>query len=113
MKPVPKDSENKELEERQNDYLFKAQIASFVAREEKYLTNKGKAFALIYGQCNKALQHKLQLRKDFETEIKGDPIKLLDAISIHSMSYVENKYPFSTALDAIKNYINLKQIEDK
>ena len=58
-----------------------------MAREEKYLANKGKAFALIYGQCNKALQHKLQARKDFETEIKENPIKLLDAISEHSMSY--------------------------
>ena len=110
---VPKGTENKELEERQNEYLFKAQITAFVAREEKYAANKRKAFALIYGQCNKALQHKLQARKDFESSIKGDPIKLLDAISEHSMSYVENKYPYSTAQDAIKNYINLKQIEDE
>ena len=110
---MPKDSENQELEERHNDYLFKAQITSFVACEGKYLANKGKAFALIYGQCNKALQHKLQARKNFGDGIKGDPIKLLDAISKHSMSYMENKYPYSTALDAIKNYINLKQIDDE
>ena len=113
LKPVSKDSADKELETRQSEYLFKAQIASFVSREEKYIVNKGKAFALIYGQCNKALQHKLQAGKDFEEVIKGDPIKLLDVISEHSMSYVENKYPFSTALDAIKNYINLKQTDDE
>ena len=29
------------------------------------------------------------------------------------MSYVENKYPFSTVLDTIKNYINLKQTDDE
>ena len=103
LKLVSKDRASKELEEKQNKYLFKAQIASFVAREEKYVANKGKAFAVIYGQCNKALQHKLQARKDFENVIKGNPIKLLDAIAEHSMSYVENKYPYSTALDAIKN----------
>ena len=113
LRIVPDDSENKELEEKQNEYLFKAQIASFIAREEKYVANKGKVFAVIYGQCNKALQHKLQARKDFKDVIKGDPIKLLDAIAEHSMSYVENKYPYSTALDAIKNYINLKQIDDE
>ena len=112
LKQVSEDAEDKELEQRQNEYLFKAQIAAYVARQEKYVANKGKAFALIYGQCNKALQHKLQARKEYESEIKGDPIRLLDAISEHSMSYVENKYPFSTALDAIKNYINLKQTED-
>ena len=62
---------------------------------------KGKAFALIYGQCNKALQHKLQLRVDYEDKIKGDPIKLL------------YKYPYSTAVDAIKNYFNLKQTDNE
>ena len=97
---------------RQNNYLFKAQNASFVAHEEKYIANKGKAFALIYGQCNKALQHKLQAWKDFKDVIKSNPIKLLDAISEHSLSYMENKYPFSTGLDAIKNYINLKQCQE-
>ena len=84
-----------------------------MVHEEKYIANKGKAFTLIYGQCNKALQHKLQARKDFEAGIKGDLIKLLDAIAEHLMSYVENKYPYSTSLDATKNYINLKQIDDE
>ena len=46
-------------------------------------------------------------------EMKGNLIKILDAIAKHSMSYMENKYPHSIAVDAIKNYINLKQTEDK
>ena len=50
LKVVPKEAENKELQDLQNEYLFKAQITAFVAREEKYIANKGKAFALIYGQ---------------------------------------------------------------
>ena len=49
----------------------------------------------------------------FDDEIKGKPIKLLDAIAEHTMSYVKNKCPLSTALDPIKNYINLKQIDDE
>ena len=57
--------------------------------------------------------YKLKSQVDYESNIKGDPIKLLDAISEHSMSYVENKNPFSTTVDAIKNYINLKQTEGK
>ena len=103
----------KALEEKQNEILYRALVATYVARMDKYIANKGKAFALIIGQCNKALQHKLQSRVDYETTIKGDPIKLLDAISEHSMSYVENKYPYSTTVDAIKNYINIKQTEDE
>ena len=55
--------------------------------KDKCHANKGKAHALIYSQCNKAMQHKLQLRTDYESTVKGDPIKLLDAMSEHSMSY--------------------------
>ena len=40
LKPVSKDSANKELEERQNDYLFKAQITLFVARKENISQTK-------------------------------------------------------------------------
>ena len=90
LEPVQQDNPNKEIKEKQNELLYKARVTAYVAREEKYVANKGKAYALIYGQCNKALQHKLQLRTDFEDVIKGNLIKLLDAISEHSMSYMEN-----------------------
>ena len=113
LRAVAAGSANEELEARENEFLYKAQITAYVAREEKYQANKGKAFALIFGQCNKALQHKLQSRTDFEPEIKGNPFELLNAISEHLMSYMENKYPFSIAIDAVKNYINLKQTVDE
>ena len=31
----------KELEAKENEFLYKAQVAVFVAREEKYAANKG------------------------------------------------------------------------
>jgi hypothetical protein len=57
-----------------------------------YTTNKRKAFALIYEQCHKTLQSKLKARANYDTEIKGVPIKMLQAIQEHTLSYQENWY---------------------
>ena len=45
--------ENRELE-----ILYQAQITVYMKRSNTYDSNKGRAFALIYGQCNKAMQSK-------------------------------------------------------
>ena len=92
----------KELDDtarRQMEMLYEAEIKSFVERKNMYEANRGKAFAFIYGQCNKVLQSKLQTRTDYDSEVKGNPIKLLNAIEEHSMSYVEHKYETSIVLD--------------
>ena len=67
---------------------------------------------MLYKQCNKAMQTKLQSRKDYKA-LKGDPFKLLEAIKEHSVSYQENKYPLNSITDAIRNLVNLKQKEDE
>jgi hypothetical protein len=74
---------------------------------------KGKAFALLFAQCNKALQNKIMSRADYEeVDIKGDPIDLLDAIEEHAMSYMENKYDALIVLESLKSLFSLKQRED-
>jgi hypothetical protein len=60
--------------------IFEVQVRVFVARQAMYTTNKRKAFALIYEQCNKTLQSKLKARANYDTEIKGNPIKMLQTI---------------------------------
>ena len=60
LQAVSPNSTNKELEAKQYEILYRALVAQYVSRVDKYNENKGKAFALIIGQCNKALQHKLQ-----------------------------------------------------
>ena len=98
---------------REVEMMYEAEIKSFVDRKQIYMNNLGKAYAFILGQCNKALQNKLYARTDYESKIKGDPIKLLKAIEEHSMSYVENRYKTSTVLDSMKNFVNLKQHNDE
>ena len=106
----------KELDEtakHQMELLYQAEIKSFVKRKNMYDTNRGKAFAFIYGQCNKVLQSKLQTCTDYDSEVKGNPIKLLNATEEYSMSYVENKYETSIVLDSLRNFINLRQKQDE
>ena len=54
------DESLKVRENRQYEMLYEAEIQVFVQRKQIYQSNKGKAYALIWGQCNKALQNKLQ-----------------------------------------------------
>lgn len=103
----------RDRENRQFEILYEAEVQEFVSRKRTYETNKGKAYALIFGQCNKALQSKLQSRADFESEIKGKPIALLNAIEEHATSYLENKYDAVIVIDSLRNMVNLKQKEDE
>ena len=101
-----------EVETSEYKIIYRAEVDSWTRRKDTYRSNIGRAYALLYERCNKAMQTKLQSRKDFET-MKGDPFKLLEAIKGHSVSYQENKYPMNTITDAIRNIVNLKQKEDE
>lgn len=106
------DEDNKMKKASNRGYLllFEAEIKAHVERKERYRSNEGNAYALIFGQCNKALQNKIQSRNNFES-IKKNPILLLKAIEEHSICFQENKYPLSIVLDALKSMINLRQRE--
>jgi transcriptional regulator len=52
-------------------------------------------------------------RGDCEVDIKGNPIKLLDAIEEHAMSYMENKYDVLIVLESLKSLFSLRQREDE
>jgi len=107
------DEDQRETENKSFKILYKAEIEAMVNRKQEYESNIGMAFALLYGQCNKAMQHKIQARTDYESAIKGNPIELLKAIKEHSISYQENKYEMHIILDAMRNFINLKQADDE
>jgi hypothetical protein len=78
-----------------------------------YMTNKRKVFALIYEQWHKTLQSKLKARANYYTEIKGDPINMLQAIQEHTMSYQENWYNAKIITNAITNIMYTKQHDDE
>ena len=107
------DAAVKALEEKQFEILYKAEVNAFVQRKEQYNANKGKAFALLFGQCTKSMQNKLLTRPDYESTIKGNPIALLLTIQEYTISFQENKLGASVVADSIRNLFNMKQKEDE
>jgi len=77
-----------------------------------YEANKEKSYSLLWLQCSKQLQHKIQNQQDY-LSIKNDPIKLLKSIEILSLTYEENRYDVQIIDDALKNLINIKQKDDE
>ena len=66
--PVLQQSSNedaavKSLENKQYEMVFEAKLALFLKKEDVYNTNKGKAYAFLFGQCSKVLQSKIMEQK--------------------------------------------------
>ena len=106
-------ADEKDQEDQEFSMLYWAKITSHITREDKYRSNLGNAYAFLFGQCNKAMQSKLQGRTDFKTTIKNNPIESLKAIEEHTISYQEKKYEMGVITDALWNLVNLKQKEDE
>ena len=67
---------------------------------------------MLCQQCSDHVKAKLQARKDFLT-IKNDPVVLLKAIKQHCLSHESSQCKMQTLLEAMKNWINLKQKENE
>ncbi len=70
MQSTAKDPDMRAAEDEANDAIFKAEIAQFMKRKDSYKSNQGKAYALLWQQCNRAMQNKINTRKDFERKSK-------------------------------------------
>ena len=65
-------ADEKDWEDQEFSMLYRAKITSHIAREDKYRSNLGNTYTFLFGQCNKAMQSKLQAKTDFETTIKNN-----------------------------------------
>jgi hypothetical protein len=101
------------LENRMFNMIFKQAIADFNKRKMEYERNMIKAYALLWERCTKSVQHKIEARRYFETDIKDDPIELLKAIEEHSINFEDTKYDMEIIHTALKNLINLHMREDE
>jgi len=87
----------KTREEKQFNMLYDAEIMKFITHKKKYTSNLGNTYAFLFNQCNKALQSNIQVRKDFETKVKNNPI----------ISHQENQYEMSVTTNALCSWVNL------
>ena len=104
-----KDDDAKEAENDQFKIEFKAEYDGFMKRKQCLETNMTKAYALLWEQCAKGMQNKIESRKEYATTVKGNPIELLKAIKQHALNYNENRYAMSIILDSMRALFNLKQ----
>jgi hypothetical protein len=103
----------KEAADKQYEIEFKAEYDAYMKRKQSLEVNMTKAYAFIWDQCAKAMQNKIEARTEFATKIKGNPIKLLQAIKQHALNYQEHRYEMSIILDALRALINLRQKENE
>ena len=104
------DTDAKDAENRMYEMKFKIEYDLFLKRKQCYINNLTKAYAFLWEQCNKAMQNKIEARKDYMS-IKNDPIQLLSAIKQQALNYQDTKYPPAIILDSIKAVLNMHQKE--
>ena len=98
-------------ENRQFELEHKAEYDEYMKRKREYEQNNYKAYAEIWERCNKAMRSKIEARKNFESEVYNNPIKLLEAIKEHALNYEESRYEMSIIKDAFEAFFNCHQKE--
>ena len=104
-----KDDDIREAENDQNKMEFKAEYDGYMKRKQCLETNTTKAYVLLWEQCAKGMQNKIESRTEYETTIKGNPIELLKSIKEHALNFQEHRYEMSILLDSMRTLLNLKQ----
>ena len=87
-------------------------MQTVIDREGTYEINKIKAFGIIYGQCTKGVQNKLEEHKDYLTELHNNPIKTLEAIKELCYGYQPAKSPMLSVINALRALCNIKKQDD-
>ncbi len=88
-------------------------VQKIIDREGIYEINKTKAFGIIYGQCTRSLQNKLEEQKDYLTKIYNNPIETMAAIKELCYGYQPAKYPMSSVINALRALCNIKKRDDE
>jgi hypothetical protein len=102
------DPDKKKLEDESFDAIFKAKILQHAKKEDIYDSNMGKAYGLLWKQCNREMQNKIEGRSDYESKIRKNAINLLNAIEEHSLNYEETRYDMSIVADAIRTLFTIR-----
>jgi hypothetical protein len=92
--------------------IFRAKIEKFIECENGLEQGMPKAYSLIYSTyCTTTMQTRIEEHKDFESTIKNDPIKLLEAIQVLMQNPMQARYPFATMTNAFTKVLNYRQLE--
>ena len=80
---------------------------------DNYESNKIKAYALIFENCNKAMQTRIEECTDFETYIRDNPRVLLNEIKRKMYDPARSKYEYAFLTESLRRIFDTKQEEDE
>ena len=119
LRPVAKTSQAATDAERQAEQILldeenKELGKAHAKRVSLYEDNKRRIYAVLWNQCTEALQQRIEASDDFETKIKNDHVKLMDAIEEHCLiSSQDHHYDMKVVFDALMNLNYLKMGKDE
>ena len=64
----------------------------YIKKEDEYNKNLTKAYAELWKRCSALTQDEIEARDNFVLDIYNNPIKLIQTIREHSLSYEEASY---------------------
>ena len=88
-------------------------LRNYNVRKYAYEENKHKAYALIFGYCNKIMQNRVEEASDFEIRIRNDPLELLREVKTKMYDPARAKYEFVALTESIARILNTKQEDDE
>ena len=105
---------NLQIQQQGYDLDYREEYRIYNTRKEQYEDNLIKAYALIFSYCNKVMQNRIEEMSNFDSEIRNDPIKLLEVIKEKMYDPARAKYEFVSLTEAFSRLIvETKQEKDE
>ena len=101
------------LEQDGYDLEYTEELRNYNQRVQVYEENKYKAYALIFGYCNKTMQSRIEEIGDFETRIRNDPLVLLSEIKQKMYDPARAKYEYVSLTESLSRILNTTQLDDE
>ena len=100
----------------QNDQYkieYEAELQLHLKQKNHYCMNLGKAYGFLFGQCTTGLQHRLEVKAEYKSKIKVNPIKILEMIKENSLSFDDKKKADIVIINTIMNLMTTRQRDDE
>lgn len=96
------------------DIKYQAQLSNWMERCKTLDMGLIKVYLLIFmNYCTRVMQSRIEEHPDFESNIRDDPIRLLEAIKTLQHNPVWAHYPFASITEAIAWVVNFRQAENE
>ena len=108
------EKEKKIFDQQTNDMKFTQEWNTYEKVNRKFEVDWAKTYALIYGTyCTSKMRTAIKKDPKFESDIRDEPLKILEAVSTLMYTNVIARYPFSTLAETLSSLFNFRKIEDK